>query len=174
MSQAKTRCSEEQLAFAIDSEAAAAKSRLVHLSLLNLHLRFMENWRSAQIHSAGVVLDHDTLLVMMAMIVIAAERVLRDELDPEFQCLAQQLPKSKLGKVNLSSIAAATGINRETVRRKVGALQEAGWVVRDKGGVRPVPGVLPADTLRNIIDAQVDALTRVVNQFAKWRVLSAG
>ena len=157
---------------AIDSDATEAKSRLVHIALLNLNLRFMENWRTAQTHSGDPALDYESLMILMAIIVIGAERVFRAELESEMQTLAQQLPRSRVGKVNLSSIAAATAINRETVRRKVNNLQEAGWVVRDKDGIRTVPGVIPYDVLRTVIGSQLDALTRTVNQLAKLDVLA--
>lgn len=157
---------------AVDNDATAAKSRLVHTALLNLNLRLMENWRSVQIQSGRAVLDYESLMILMAIIVIGAERVLRTELEADFQTLAQQLPASKVGKVNISSIAAATAINRETVRRKVKSLQEAGWIIRDKDGIRTVQGVIPYEILHNIIGAQLDALTRTVNQLAKLGVLS--
>lgn len=160
------------MALSVDNDAARAKSRFVHIALLNLNLRFMENWRSAQIHSGGPPLDHESLMIVMAIVVISAERVLRTDLDPDLQTLAQQLPASKVGKVNLSSIAAATAINRETVRRRVNNLQRAGWVHRDKDGIRTVQGVMPFEVLLNIIGAQLDALTRTVNQLAKLGVLS--
>lgn len=154
----------------VDNEALETKSRLVHIALLNLNLRFMENWRSAQI---GSEFDYESLMIVMAIIVISAEKVLRTELEPDLQTLAQQLPKSKVGKVNLSSIAAATAINRETVRRKVNNLQQAGWVVRDEEGIRMVQGIIPYDVIRSIIGAQLDALTRMVNQLGKIGVLSS-
>ncbi len=157
----------------VDNEVLETKSRLAHLALLNLNLRFMENWRSAQLASTGSTLDYESLMILMAIIVISAEKVLRTELEPDLQTLARQLPKSTVGKVNLSSIAAATEINRETVRRKVNSLQKAAWVIRDKEGVRIVPGVIPYDVIRNIIGAQLDALTRMVNQLTKMGVLTA-
>ena len=160
------------MALSVDKDVAEAKSRLVHVALLNLNLRFMENWRSAQVHSEGSVLDYESLMILMAIIVISAEKVLRAELEPNLQTLAQQLPSSRFGKVNLSSIAAATAVNRETVRRKVNNLQDAGWVVRDKEGIRTVPGVISYEDLRNVIGAQLDALTRAVNQLSRLGVLS--
>ena len=160
-------------AFSIDNDAVIANSRLVHLGLLNLHLRLMDNWRAVQLQPGGLVLDHDTLFIMMAIIVIAAEKLLRDELDDDLKCLAKQLPASKVRKVNLSSIASATGFNRETVRRKVQVLQDRGWVVRDEDGIRPIAGVIPHEELRGIIDAQLEALTRMTNQLARCGVLRA-
>jgi DNA-binding MarR family transcriptional regulator len=161
------------VALSVDDDVAEAKSRLVHIALLNLNLRFMENWRSAQIHSDGSALDYESLMILMAIIVIGAERVLRTELEDELQTLALQLPSGQVGKVNLSSIASATGINRETVRRRVNNLQKAGWVERDRDGVRTVQGVIPYEDLRTIIGAQVNALTLTANQLARMGVLSA-
>ena len=157
----------------IDDEAVAAKSRLVHIALLNLNLRLMENWRSAQRSSAGGALDYDSLMILMAVIVIAAEKVLRADLDPALQSLSRELPRSSRAKVNLSSIAAATAINRETVRRKVHNLQEAGWLLRDKDGIRVVQGVVPYETVRGIISAQLDALTRIFHQLEKLGVITS-
>ena len=157
----------------IDDEAVAAKSRLVHVALLNLNLRLMENWRSAQDSSPGGALDYDSLMILMAVIVIAAEKVLRADLDPALQSLSRELPRSNRAKVNLSSIAAATAINRETVRRKVHNLQEAGWLLRDKDGIRVVQGVVPYETVRGIISAQLDALTRIFHQLEKLGVITS-
>lgn len=157
---------------AVDDEEVGAKSRLAHVALLNLNLRFMENWRSVQIASAGSVLDYESLMILMAIIVIGGERVLRAELEPELQTLEQRMPQNRVGKANFSSIAAATAINRETVRRKVNNLQKAGWVVRDKEGIRTVPGVISYEDLRSIIGAQLDALARTVNQLTRLGILS--
>jgi DNA-binding IclR family transcriptional regulator len=98
---------------------------------------------------------------------------LRSELDPDLQSLVQRLPSSKIAKVNLSSIAAATAINRETVRRKVNNLEKMGWVLRDKDGIRMVPGVISYEVLRKIIGAQLDALTGAANQLVKLGVLTS-
>jgi DNA-binding MarR family transcriptional regulator len=160
------------MVLSVDNETTEAKSRLVHIALLNLNLRFMENWRSTQIHSGAWVLDYESLMILMAIIVIGAERVLRSELEPNLHTLEQQLPSSKLAKVNISSIAAATAINRETVRRKVNKLQKTGWVSRSKDGIRIVSGVIPYEAIRDIIGAQLDALTRTANQLAKLGVLA--
>ena len=111
-------------------------------------------------------------MILMAVIVISAERLLRTELDVELQTLQKRLPRHRAGSANLSSIAAATGINRETVRRKVNNLQKAGLVVRDKDGVRTAHGVIEYEVLRAIIDSQLDAITRTVNQLSRLGVLS--
>jgi len=155
----------------VERGAAESKSRLAHVSLLALNLRLMENWRSVQLAARGTVLDYDSTMIVMAIIVISAEKLLRTEIEPELQTLAQRVPQDRLSRVNLSSIAAATAINRETVRRKVNDLQEAGMVVRDEDGIRMAQGVVQFDVLRAIIDAQLDALARTVNQLSRIGVL---
>ena len=161
------------MTISVDRKAAAAKSRLVHVSLLGLNLRFMENWRSVRFAVPGTVLDYDTTLILMAIVVISAEKLLRAELDPELQTLAERLPRDRISKVNISSIAAATAINRETVRRKVNDLQRAGLIARERDGIRIVHGVIEVKVLQGIIEAQLDALVRTANQLSKFRVLLA-
>src|SRR5207244_12762206 len=103
--------------------------------------------------------------------VISAEKLLREELDPELQTLARRLPQDRLGRVNFSSIAAATAINRETVRRKVNDLQKAGLVVRDQHGIGIAHGAIQPEVLQEIIVVQLDAIARTVNQLSKFGVL---
>lgn len=160
------------MAICVDKDETATKSRLVHVSLLSLNLRIMENWRSAQIKSVGSALDYECLMILMAIIVISSERVLRSDLEPQLQTLEKRLPSERIGKVNLSSIASATAINRETVRRKVNKLQKGGWLIRDEEGIRMVHGVLGFDVLRDTIEAQLDAFARTANQLSRLGVLS--
>lgn len=158
------------LNLSVQRDVTEAKSRLAHLSLLTLNLRLMENWRSLQITAWNRVLGYDSTLIVMAIIVISTEKLLRTELDPRLQTLAHPLPRDRLGRVNFSSIAAATGINRETVRRKVIELVDAGILLRDDAGVRIAEGRIPFAVLREIIDAQLDAITRTANQLSKLGV----
>lgn len=161
------------MVLSVQRRVTEEKSRLAHLSLLSLNLRLMENWRSLQITAWGSVLDYESTMIVMAIIVISAEKLLRTELGSELETLAHPVPDDRLSRVNLSSIAAATAINRETVRRKVNDLLERGIVVRDDGGVRMARGHIQVETLRTIIDAQLDAITRTANQLSRVGVLVA-
>ena len=156
----------------VDREAAAAKSRLVHLSLLGLNLRLMENWRSMQIATKGVALDYESTMILMAIIVICAEKLLRTELEAGLETLEQPLPEHLMSKANLSSIAEATGIHRETVRRKVNDLQNAGFVVRDRKGVRTANNGPRLEALQEIIGTQLTAVGRTVNHLSKLGVFT--
>ena len=155
----------------VERQASEEKSRLAHLSLLSLNLRLMENWRSLQISAWGSVLDYESTMIVMAIIVISAEKLLRADLDPELETLARPLPQRHLRTANFSSIAAATAINRETVRRRVSDLVGAGIVVREKDGVRVAQDGIQFAALRAIIDAQLDSLARTVNQLSKTGIL---
>lgn len=160
------------MVLSVQREVTEAKSRLAHLSLLSLNLRLMENWRSLQITAWGSVMDYESTMIVMAIIVISAEKLLRTDLDSELETLAQPLPQERLSRVNFSSIAAATAINRETVRRKVSDLVERGVVVRDEDGVRMAHGSIKFESLREIIDAQLDAVTRTANHLSRVGILS--
>lgn len=160
------------MVLSVQREVTEAKSRLAHLSLLTLNLRLMENWRTLQMKAWGTVLDYESTMIVMATIVISAEKLLRADLDAEFETLTQPLPQERLSRVNFSSIAAATAINRETVRRKIGDLAKAGIVVRDDDGVRVAPARVDFAVLREIIDTQLDAVTRTANQLTRLGILA--
>jgi hypothetical protein len=154
----------------VDNAGAESKSRLVHLVLLSLNLRMMEQWRSLRFGPTRTALDLESLLILMAIVVIKAEKLVRSDLEPELTSFARELPRTHLSKVNLSSIASATSINRETVRRKVNRLQEAGMITRDAQGIHPAPGVISPDDLRKVLDAQLQTIKRTVNQLTKFGV----
>jgi hypothetical protein len=89
--------------------------------------------------------DAEKLLLMMIIIV-------RSNLHPEFRALdpaditegrVSHLPT--LG-VNLRSLADSTGIPKETVRRKVQDLIDAGWVERRGGNLHYTPEAYRAAT----------------------------
>lgn len=151
----------------IDEAGAESNSRLVHLSLLSLNLRMMEQWRSLRFGPNRTALDFETVRILMAIIVIKAEKLVRMDLEPELASFARELPQSHLNRVNVSSIASATSINRETVRRKVNRLQEAGMITRDAEGIHPVAGAVTAEDLRKVLDAQLQTIKRTVNHFIK-------
>lgn len=63
--------------------------------------------------------------------------------------------------INLQSIADYSGIPRETVRRKVAALMERGWVERDANGLLAVTD-LAKDSLADLTDSSARYLREVV------------
>ena len=162
---------ERPVPIAVKTRAVEAKSRPTLISLLGLNLRLMENWRRVQIALTGRPFDYESTMILMAVVTIGADRLLRSGLPPELQSLEQELPGELISNVNLSSIAAATAIPRETVRRKLRGLEERGLVMREKKKVIMGKGVLQHEALREIIRLQLDAMTLTIRQLSRLEVL---
>ena len=139
---------------------AEAKSRLIGIRLAMLTLRLRDNW----IRLFG---DHEVALIALAIVVITSERLTRAELDAQLQSLAVPLPPDGLAMCNLSSIASATGLNRETTRRKVDQLIRSGLVVRDGSAVRLTPGFTQQSLASEVVKTQLDELRRAVNDLLR-------
>jgi len=146
----------------VDDLKAEAFSRLVSIRLTMLTLRCMENWRSD-------VDDCEKALILVAVTAISGERFTRgEELDAELKSLRNPVPPDRLPPCNISSIAAATGLNRETARRKVIELAEAGILDRSASGMISFrPGVLESEATSELVRRQLEAVVRVINDLIR-------
>jgi hypothetical protein len=146
----------------VDDHKAEAFSRLVSIRLTMLTLRWMENWRSG-------IDDCEKALILVAVMAISGERFTRgEELDEELKDLRNPVPPERLPPCNISSIAAATGLNRETARRKVIELAEAGILDRSPNGlVSFKSGFLERGAMSELVRRQLEAVVRVVNDLIR-------
>lgn len=152
----------------VQPEQFRAKSRLTAIRLTLLTLRLMENWKRS-------VSDYDSAMILVAVVAITSERLTRSDLEADLEDLRVPLPPARAGKCNFSSIAAATGINRETVRRKVGGLVEAGFLGRAEDGQIHFPvGILQRDTTLELVQKQLETLTRSMNEMLRDEVIRSG
>jgi len=142
------------------STQAAAKSRLVGIRLALLTLRLRENWQL-------LFGDREATLIGLAVIATVSERLLRTELDPALESLDKPMPLDQLSTCNISSIATATGLNRETARRRVDQLVRSGLLVKERGSVRLAPGFTQQKLACEVVQAQLDALRRSVNDLIR-------
>lgn len=150
----------------VNEALASSKSRLVTLRIASLTLRLMENWRRP-------FNDADSIMIILAIIVITAEKLTREKLDPELENLANPLPPGRLSPCNLNSIAVATGLNRETARRKVNKLAADGFVVRNAdGSVSLGAGVAQQPEPAAIVRAQLETLRRTMNELLRDDVVN--
>jgi hypothetical protein len=151
----------------IDKQASAAMSRLTAIRLALLTSRAMENWR------AGVG-DNESAMILLAVVAITGERLTRAEL-PEALCsIETPLPPGYAAGCNISSIAAATGFNRETTRRKVSALIERGYLARSKQGEICFPTARQQDPATlDFVVKQLEAVARFANDSIRDGVLKA-
>jgi hypothetical protein len=102
-----------------DFEAALERVSREHYILFHHHLT---EFMASHLTDCCTVFDGD--LHEMLVFTIIAQRYLRDQ-------LAQQegeTPVEERRAVSATRIAAQTGMPRETVRRKLAALQARGWV----------------------------------------------
>jgi hypothetical protein len=149
------------LAITIDYEALEANKRVTAIRLTMVTLRCMDNWRQK-------VGDYDSAMILVAVVAITAERLTRAELPAELRDLTVAVPPDELAPCNISSIAAATGINRETARRKVNSLVQAGYLVRsDRGVISFTPGYLQRPHIREVVRSQMEAIVRFVNDLCR-------
>jgi hypothetical protein len=151
----------------IDNEASAAMSRLTAIRLALLTSRAMENWR------AGVG-DNESAMILLAVVAITGERLTRIELPAPYRSVATPLPPGFAAGCNISSIASATGLNRETTRRKVSALIERGYLARSAGGEICFPPARQQDPANlDFVRKQLEAVARFANDALRDGVLKA-
>jgi hypothetical protein len=156
---------EQDLPILVDPEQATAKSRMAAIRLALLTLRCMENWRQR-------VGDYDSAMILIAVVAITAERLTRITLEADLQSLEAKLPADRLAKCNVSSIASATGINRETTRRKVNELIAAGFLARSEdGGIEFAAGLLQEESTRELVRKQLESVVRVANDLIRDGIL---
>ncbi|TFI56922.1 hypothetical protein E2493_17810 [Sphingomonas parva] len=150
---------------AVDEDQASAKSRIAAIRLALWTLRCMNNWRQ----NVG---DYDSAMILIAVIAITAEKLTRQDVESELQTLDAAFPPERLTRCNISSIAAGTGLNRETTRRKVNALAAAGYLVRTAdGGVEFAPGLLQAPSTLELVRTQLDGMARGANELIRDGIL---
>ena len=132
----------------IDEAAFDENGRLAGIAIASYTVRGMDGWRPR-------LPDYDCVMIMVAVMAISAERLLRAELPAEYRTLDRPIDPAMLTKVNISSIAHATGLNRETTRRKVNDLIEQELLTRfDDGSVGFRPGLVQEERVREQVPGQ--------------------
>ena len=151
----------------IDKNAATATSRLTAIRLALLTSRAMEHWRAE-------VGDNESAMILLAVVAISGERLTRADLPENLRSVETALPPGYAAGCNISSIASATGLNRETSRRKVSALIERGFLCRSPQGEIGFPAVRQQDPdTFEFIMRQLEAVVRFANDSLRDGVLKA-
>ena len=142
-------------------QRAGGESRLAGIQMAILTLRCMEHYREV----AG---DHQSALVLLAVVAISSERLTRGGLPEELRSLEAPLPAKQLGSCNISSIAVATGFNRETTRRYVNRLIEQEVLQRGPDGtIHFTKGYMQSGKIAELLQLQLDTLGRSVTEFLR-------
>ncbi|HEX8573286.1 MAG TPA: hypothetical protein VF759_11105 [Allosphingosinicella sp.] len=152
----------------LDNDALQANSRLTAIRLALLTSRSMENWREG-------VGDNASAMILLAVIAICGERLTRTELPEALRDVSTALPPGLAAECNVSSIAAATGLNRETTRRKVNLLVESGYLDRSPEGEISFPAERRQDpSTIDFVRRQLEAVVRFANEAVREGVLVPG
>ena len=150
------------------TEDAGGESRLAGIEVALLTLRLMERWREA----AG---NQNAAVVLLAVVAITAEKLTRAELEEEYRSLTAPVPSDRLSKCNVSSIAAATGFNRETTRRYVAQLVDKNILERGAdGAIAFIPGYLQREEIADLLQVQLELLVRSTNELLRMGALVRG
>lgn len=156
----------------VNPNSAEEKSRLVLISFTSLSMRLMENWRELINEVSGELPDYEKTMILGAIITIGGEKFMREELEGCFQNLSETLPSVRLAKSNVASVAAAVGLNSETVRRKVKELIQGKLVIKNiEGGLEIAPGLLELPVVRERLLGQLELLRRTAQLLIKLNVL---
>jgi len=115
----------------------------------------------------------DAAAIMIAIAVIRSERILRDPSNSGTRTFSHPVADWELGPSNISSIATATGMNRETTRRKVRELVEAGKLVAEDGGLRFAPGLTQEPAFADAVRDIVENLRSATNDLLRLGILHA-
>jgi len=150
----------------VDDARFEERGRIAGVAIAAHMLRAMERWRRD-------LDDYDCVMIMIAVIAIGSERLLRTGFPPGHAGLAAPMDRTLLRKVNISSIAHATGLNRETARRKVNDLVERGLLIRsEEGGVGFRPGLAQEEGSRDQVRSQLADIAAIANQLVSIGVLA--
>lgn len=147
-----------------DSEAAAAQSRLTGIRLARLTLRLRGSWTE-------LFGSPDAAAIALAIVAIGSERILRDRLDPDLRSLEVPLPAEAFGECNVSAIAKATGLNRETARRKVDELVQRGIVVRRGSTISLAPDFTQQPAVIEMVRMQLEHLRIATNELIREGII---
>lgn len=147
--------------FRVDEAKFEQCSRIAGVSVAAYTMRAMERWRAN-------LVDYDCVMIMIAVIAISSDRLLRTDFPERYRSLAAPMDPALLGKVNISSIAHATGLNRETARRKVNELIEQGLLARDRrGNVSFRAGLVQEERIRSQIRGQIGEIAAIAGQLQR-------
>lgn len=153
------------MALTVDEDAARSVGRPTAIALILFTMRWMEHWK----HDVD---DYDGAMILVAVVAITSGRLLRTDLSAEEKELEQVIGPERLARCNVSSIAAATGLNRETTRRKVNSLVGKGLLVKEASGpIGLAPGIVQRESTLTLVRRQLDGIARIANELIRLGVL---
>ena len=156
----------------MDADATNRNSRLALIILNAFTMRQMELWREAVKIILGRVPDVEDVMIVGAIQSIGGEKLLRQSLDASLRDLSNELPYEHLAVCNLASIAGATGMNRETVRRRTNRMIKEGLLIEVDGSLHVAEAVMQLPIARNVVHKQLASMQMALRRLNLLGVLS--
>lgn len=156
--------------YIVDPQVVRDESRLVALETAAALLRLVEGYQEM----FGT--DLDRLMIMLAVGAITGERPVRAaDAPPHFVRFGVPIPSADMTRCTALAIASATGLPRETARRKVKQMIDEGLLRRDdKVGIRVNEELLQRPEFEELIQRQAGEIARLANALQERGVLVQG
>ena len=152
--------------FQIDDSRADMQLRKIGLQLAISGLRIVEEYR--RVYGE----DNDRVMIVLAVVASTLERAIRNDETGEIADLRQTLPDELMSPCNVASISIATGLPRETARRKVNALIGEGILKRDRRGVLTfVNGIGKKPVVYQMLRKQAGEIARLATVFSEAGIM---
>ena len=140
--------------------------RTAMFALTNLFLSMHRTFTGHEGLSPSVVLIYCTVSVGNI------QKLMRERIVPREFTATAVLPREWVVPMSRSAIAAATGLPRETVRRHVAQMIDAGLLVEDpRSGVTVVPGAIQDRALEPLLEALVTEFSRTADALLRAGVI---
>lgn len=149
----------------VPEDDAGGESRRAGIGIVLMILRMMEHVR----RTAG---DYNSAMVLLAVIAISSEKFTRGGIQEELRTLETPVDRDELLPCNVTSIALATGFNRETTRRYVNRLIEHGTLERmPSGAIAFAPGFMQSKEIAELLRTQLEVVSRTTNDLLRLGAL---
>lgn len=118
---------------------------------------------------------YDEAMILVAVGAIKTDKLSRTQMTDYQLDLANPLDQSTYAECSIASIAQATGLHRETARRKVNDLIKRGYLQRaGRSSVIFREGFQQEPFVQDAIDAQLEAFRRTAEKLVRDGVLDLG
>jgi hypothetical protein len=154
----------------VDPQAVRDESRLVALETAAAMLRLVEGYQEM----FGT--DLDRLMIMLAVGAITGERPVRAADAPAHVIrFGIPIPSADMTRCTALAVASATGLPRETARRKVRQMMDEGLLRRDElVGIRVNEEMLQRPEFQALVQRQAGEITRLTNALLERGILVQG
>jgi len=144
----------------------AANWRVAMTALMNLFLTTHRTMTEAS------PIGPTELLIYVTVSVANVQKLMRERVIPECYTSTEILPREWVVPISRNAIATASGLPRETVRRRVAAMIAGGYLIEDpRGGVTLPVGVIKDRGFEPLLEAMMTDFARTAEALLRIGVI---